>query len=160
MNLIRDTKTTAETLSNLLAGPLACDAIEQPDNHDQPGHSCVPIGTYQLVQHTSARLHEDDGVTPLRTWALVNPSLGVTHSPDDPIPGNCQYPHRSECLIHPANFARQLEGCIAPGAARTRAQGSGEWMVTNSRESFKMLRAYLDAHPEDWTLTISEEVQT
>ncbi len=104
----------------------------------------------------SARLHEDDGTTPLRTWALVNPDLGVTHSPDDPIPGGIGYPHRSECLIHPANYASQLEGCIAPGKSRTHILGNGGWMVTDSRATFKLIRSYLDAHPEDRTLTISE----
>lgn len=156
MNLVRDTKTATETLGNLTAGPVVADTIEQPDNHDTPGHSCIPVGTYQLVEHVSARLHEDDGTTPLRTWALVNPALGVTHAPSDPIPGGIGYPHRSECLIHPANYASQLEGCIAPGKSRTHILGNGGWMVTDSRATFKLIRAYLDAHPEDRTLTISE----
>ncbi len=49
MNLVRDTKTSTETMGNLTAGPVVADTIEQPDNHDAPGHSCIPVGTYQLV---------------------------------------------------------------------------------------------------------------
>lgn len=156
MNLTRDTKTFGEVLGKLTAGPLSFDTIEQPDNHDMPGHSCIPAGTYQLVPHISARLHEDDGKTPLKTWALVNPDLGITHLPTDPVPGGIGYAHRSSVLIHPANYASQLEGCIAPGARRARALGNGPWMVTDSRASFKALREYLDTNPGDRTLTISE----
>lgn len=154
MNLVRDTHTTEETLGKLAFGDAVADTIEQPDNGDQPGHSCIPWGRYQLVEHVSARLHEDDGVTPLRTWALVNPDLGVTHSPDDPL-WNTDYPHRSECLIHPANYASQLEGCIAPGASRGHMLGTTGWMVTDSRATFKAIRSYLDAHPEDRVLEIT-----
>lgn len=155
MNLIRDTKTFAETMGKLTYGPASCETVEQPDNHDMPEHSCIPMGTYTLVPHTSTRLHEDDGKTPLRTWALVNPALGITHSPDDPLPGGIGYPHRSECLIHPANYASQLEGCIAPGARRAPTLGNGPMMVTDSRATFKLIRDYLDAS-EDRILTISE----
>ena len=156
MNLTRDSKTFAETLGKLVFGTSTCETIEQPDNHDMPGHSCVPVGTYQLVPHTSARLHEDDGKIPLRTWALVNPDLGITHLPTDPVPGGIGYAHRSSVLIHPANYASQLEGCIAPGARRAPTLGGGPMMVTDSRATFKAIRDYLDAHPEDRTLTISE----
>lgn len=156
MNLIRDIHTATETLGKLAFGDSHADTIEQPSNHDLPGHSCIPLGTYQLVPHTSARLHEDDGVTPLRTWALVNPDLGVTHSPNDLVSPDCIYPHRSECLIHPANYASQLEGCIAPGASRAHMLGTTDWMVTDSRATFKAIRAYLDANPGDRTLTIAE----
>lgn len=155
MNLVRDTFTAAETLGKLAFGDAVADTIEQPEGGDQPGHSCIPTGSYRLVEHTSARLHEDDGKTPLRTWALVNEALGVTHSPDDPLPAGCQYPHRSECLLHPANYASQLEGCIAPGASRGHLLGTAGWMVTDSRATFKAIRTYLDAHPEDRVLEVT-----
>lgn len=158
MQVIRDTKALGYTLGVLTAGPIILDTIEQPDNHDAPGHSCIPPGSYTLVEHVSGRLHEDDGKTPLRTWALVNPQLGITHAPTDPLPGGIGFPHRSECLIHPANFASQLEGCIAPGKARSKVLGTDVWQVDDSRAAFKLLRSYLDAHPEDRTLTISEQV--
>lgn len=155
MNLLRDTKTFAETLGRIGFGTAYCECIEQPDNHDMPGHSCVPAGTYTLVPHTSARLKEEDGKTPLRTWALVNPALGITHAEADAIPGGIGYPHRSECLIHPANYANQLEGCIAPGQRRAPAE-AGTHMVTKSRDTFEAIRAYLDANPDDRTLVITD----
>lgn len=155
MNLVRDTKNFAETMGRLTYGTNSCETIEQPDNHDMPGHSCAPLGTYQLVEHVSARLHEEDGVTPLRTYALVNPLLGITHSPDDPVPGGIGYPHRADLLIHPANYASQLEGCIAPGERRAPA-AAGTHMVTKSRDTFNAIRAYLDANPDDRILVITD----
>ena len=156
MNLVRRLKTADETLGILTVGGKTFHIIEQPDNHDMPDHSCIPLGAYTLVPHISGRLHEMDGVTPLRTWALVNPGLGVTHSPNDPVRGGIGYPHRSECLIHPANYASQLEGCLAPGDGVSKLLGSKSWMVTNSRDAFGWIREYLDANTDDRTLIITE----
>lgn len=64
--------------------------------------SCVPKGMYQLVLH--------DTIKHPRSFALVNPDLGVIHEP------NTAYPQaRVACLIHVANFLRDLEGCIGVG---------------------------------------------
>ena len=68
---------------------LICHTIELPwrDNHQKV--SCIPAGTYTLVQRFSFRFG----------WHLQ-----VQH-----VPG------RSMILIHPANNAmRELQGCIAP----------------------------------------------
>jgi Family of unknown function (DUF5675) len=142
--LLRDTFTVTETLGkyDLRFFPeFSCDVLEQPRNHDIPDHSCIPTGTYQMVPHVSAHLHEDDGVTPLQTWAFVNPLLGVFHNPGDEVGYSGTYPVRTDCLVHPANFAAQLEGCQAPGDSRKQVNGS--WMVTNSRITFKKLRSLL-----------------
>jgi len=64
--------------------------------------SCVPAGTYELVLHDSVR-HP-------RSFALVNPALGVLHEPDQ------RYPEaRIACLLHVANTLQDLEGCIGLG---------------------------------------------
>ena len=84
------------------------------------GRSCVPVGHYELELHDSEAHPE--------TWALVNPSLGVVHFPPGP---------RSACLIHPANYAHELRGCIAPGLVRATQA------VFNSREAFAQLKTAL-----------------
>lgn len=141
IQISRDTFTPNETLGVAILGNFAFDTIERPDLNDQAGVSCIPLGTYDLVPHVSARLHEDDGVTPLQTWALVNPSLGVFHYAADGASYNGTYPVRSTILIHPDNLASTLEGCIGPGDSRTKV---GEfWMVTNSRATFKKIRDIL-----------------
>lgn len=97
------------------------------------GKSCVPVGRYQLVRHDSPK-HP-------RTWALVNHDLDVVHyEGDDGDPD----PDRATCLLHAANYARELLGCIGPGLSH--AMNGTEYMVTNSVRAMLKLR---DAVP--WT---------
>lgn len=64
--------------------------------------SCVPKGLYQLVLHDTEK-HP-------RSFALVNPDLGVIHEPDPRWPNA-----RTACLLHVANELKDLEGCIGLG---------------------------------------------
>ena len=86
--------------------------IERPWLDDKPKQSCIPPGNYGLIPHTI--LH--GALRGLQTYALSNPVLGVFAEPPDTYSG--QNPLRVACLIHPANWAFQLEGCIAPGKGR------------------------------------------
>lgn len=107
------------------------------------GQSCVPCGTYQLVRH--------DSVKHPKTWALVNFDLDVIHyEGDDHDPDE----DRATCLLHPAGFVHQLEGCIAPGLSVTKAP-DGQYMFTNSRKAMDKLQA-LVPWTDDHTLTIEE----
>ena len=154
--LIRDTFDPHETLGKIQAGEAIYASMEQPWNNDQPDHSCLPAGTYRLVPHISGHLHEADGVTPLQTWALVNEALGVFHSQQDvPADYSGGNPARTECLIHPANFASQLEGCISPGTSRQ--QYGDVWEVIDSRIAFDAIRQYLGSGTSGNTITISSD---
>ncbi len=76
-------------------GYTLCFTIELPWLGNRPNHSCIPEGTYTLVQRHSVRwgLH-----------LLVNGVVG-----------------RSLILFHPANNAlQQLRGCIAPVSSLIR----------------------------------------
>jgi Family of unknown function (DUF5675) len=91
------------------SGPLAtmgyCDlptgerlfTIEPPWKDNQADISCVPPGAYTLTPYHSP----EHGPT----WYLVNEELGV----------GGRGALRSYCELHSANWARQLEGCIAFG---------------------------------------------
>lgn len=72
----------------------------------QPEVSCIPDGTYQGVLHNTPD-HPN-------TIALVNPDLGVFHNPGD-VPEDKKVWARTDCLIHNANFVRQVQGCHAIG---------------------------------------------
>ena len=99
------------------------------------GKSCVPEGTYRLVTHSS-EAHP-------KTWALVNPDLDVVHYPEDGRDGV-----RALVLIHVANYARELRGCIAPGRLRT-LDSSGTRMVAQSlfaMSDIKRLLPWDDSH--------------
>lgn len=109
------------------------------------GKSCVPLGTYKLEKHESLK-HG-------KTWALVNHELDVLHyegqdnDPDE---------DRSTALIHAANFARQLQACIAPGTHTTQAP-NGEYMVASSRKAMDILRSKIP-WTNDHTLEIVESL--
>ena len=94
-----------------LDGSIFCRCIERPWKDNQRGISCIPPGSYSVIHHVSPRF---------------GPSLWVTDVPD-----------RSEILIHPANQARELMGCIAPG--RTFARWLDGWAVTDSRKTMASL---------------------
>lgn len=94
------------------------------------GKSCVPAGYYRLVRHDSPK-HP-------KTWALVNHGLDVVHyENDDHDPDE----DRATCLIHIANYASQLQGCIGIGLAHTKFENG--YMVTNSAKAMDKLRAIL-----------------
>lgn len=99
------------------------------------GKSCVPVGDYKLVRHNS-EAHPN-------TWALVNPDLNVLHQED---PAHPEW--RALVLIHAANRARELRGCIALGDRRF-VDSEGVNMVSNSRLSILELKRLLpwdDSH--------------
>ena len=127
--LIRDSDDGVCTLGTMTLSENggSWQTIERPwimDLSGKPGglagRSCVPPGTYDLMIH--------DSETHPETWALVNSSLGVTHW------GPSQ---RSVVLIHPANVAAELRGCIAPGLIR------GVRSVLRSRDAMVQLKAAL-----------------
>jgi hypothetical protein len=78
----------------------------------EPTRSCVPVGTYLLELH--------DTVTHPKTWALVNPALGVFHEPNEVPTGSVG---RSACLLHAGNYASDSEGCILVGLSRGLLNG-------------------------------------
>lgn len=105
--------------------------VELPWKDNLPGLSCVPKGTYQLAPR-GWEPGNPKGYDKTRVWELVN------------VPG------RSNILIHVANWARELKGCIAPGHVLNLDQ---EAMVQKSKEAVDFLREVLkdEAH----TLTIA-----
>lgn len=64
-------------------------------------------------------------------------------------------PGRSRILIHAANRARELEGCIAPG--RTLGFLADELAVLGSREALKVLMASLHDTNDYITITDPKE---
>jgi hypothetical protein len=110
--------------------------VEREWKDNQAGISCVPAGKYKLIPHSSRRFGE--------TWALVNHDLGVSHWQEDGIP-------RYAILIHKANYASQLEGCIAIG--KYLGVVGDNWSVTSSGHAMEYILALL-ADESGHTLTI------
>lgn len=92
--------------------------------------SCIGTGIYRAEpRETEARG---------KHWILSNPVLGVYRMPQD-VPGGVYA--RTLVLIHAANWAHELLGCIAPG--KERAKTDGEWGVTQSRAAMNELRTLI-----------------
>ena len=82
--------------------------LERSWRDNARGISQVPAGEYRLVPHDSRRHGE--------TWALVGRT--VSHYPDSKF-------ERDLILLHTANWAYQLQGCIAPGFVVSVAEVGG-----------------------------------
>jgi hypothetical protein len=144
LELVRDIETPYCTLGRLHFAGRSLFTIERawvPDPRSKGGTkgiSCVPLGDYRLDRHNSDA-HP-------KVWALVNPLLDVYHWPDD-VPPSKELVSRTACLIHAANWAHELRGCIAPGKTRIK-DARGRWMVTNSREAINDLRTVIGTRYE------------
>ena len=132
--LTRDMQLPDCTLGLLNVNGTVYCTIEKPWANNAEGKSCVPAGTYELMRHDSQK-HP-------KTWALENKALHVTHFPDPAHPD-----WRSACLLHPANWASELEGCIAPGMSRQMV--AGVWMVEQSKSAMDAIKdavPWIDGH--------------
>jgi uncharacterized protein DUF5675 len=97
------------------------------------GRSCLPPGRYLLMRHDS-ELHP-------RTWALVAPELWVYHW-DTSVPAGQRGRARTLSLIHIANYAGELRGCIGIGKLRA-TDGLGRRMVQRSADAMRDLQDLL-----------------
>jgi hypothetical protein len=127
---------------NFTAGVIASEnqliyTVERPWVQDDAGQhragtpfeSCVPEGLYDLY-----RFKRKSGDL---VWSIGNPDLGVflTRS------GRLYDTDRYACLIHTANHAHEVVGCIGPGLGALHR--SGGYKVTHSREAMAALEFLL-----------------
>jgi hypothetical protein len=100
----------------------------------EPFKSCINFGTYALNSYE--RPNGD------KVWALSNPNLDVFKLDTD-IPKSRKGKGRFLILIHVANRARDVVGCIGPGRG-WRTENDGTVMVTSSRDAMADLHKALD----------------
>lgn len=150
LSLIRDTATPGYCLGVLRAGALEFQTIERPWIPAPPGlgghpeTSCVPPGLYELVRHDTPK-HP-------RSFALVNAALDVYHDPTSVPPDRRAYA-RTDVLLHPANRASELLGCIALGMNR------GVGCVLESHSAFDRFNPTVPWIPGHWiSITWAEGV--
>ena len=85
-------------------------SLERGWQDNQKRISCVSEGIYPLVFEYSNRFNR-------MLWELKN------------------VPNRAECKFHPANYWRQLNGCIALGTKHLDIDGDGDPDITSSRKT-------------------------
>lgn len=109
-------------------GEKLAETIEKPWRNNQPFISCVPCGTYELIPFW--RSNGDD------VYALFNPELNVYVDMDDRPSDHGRY----GILIHIANWASEVVGCIAPGlelgvGKKRHTKGADKMMVYKSADA-------------------------
>lgn len=75
--------------------------------------SCIPEGTYDVLLENSPKFNK-------QLWEIK----GV--------------PNRSECKFHAANYAKQLNGCIALGKSRTHLDGDLIMDISSSTNTMQL----------------------
>lgn len=75
-----------------LNGEFLCFTLEDPDNNNHQGDSCIPFGTYDCIPH--------DGPKFKNVWEVTN------------------VPNRGAILIHSGNTINDTHGCILVGKKR------------------------------------------
>lgn len=85
--------------------------LEQDKNEKRD--DCIPPGLYPYKKHKSPKFGEC-------IWIQ-------------------KVPNRSEILMHPANYSRQLLGCIAPGKEHKDIDGDGLVDVTSSKSTMNQI---------------------
>ena len=115
------------TLGLVAVGEVRVWTLERPWLDNEPGTSCVPCGRYRLVLEPSPAFQRE-------LWELKD------------VPG------RSETKFHPANLAKELKGCIAPGVGLT-IHDTEYAETVQSRTALDRLHAAMGTARETW-LTI------
>jgi hypothetical protein len=113
-----------------LDGKVICKTVEKRWHNNQRQISCIPQGTY----HCTKRISQKYG----HHWHLQD------------------VPDRDLILIHSANWAHELLGCIGVGKSiaigADKKTGINAKMVTSSVATMQMLRAML---PDSFDLEIT-----
>ncbi len=106
--------------------------VELPWDDNQKGSSCVPDGSYKLYPWNSKK-HGN-------VLVMANPELKVWVNETDIPEGEVG---RSTCLIHSANYAHELRGCIAPGIDQMTNSKGKIIGVSNSKMATRLLMSKL-----------------
>jgi len=112
--------------------------LERAWDDNKPFVSCVPGGLYELEPHTGKG----------GTWALVGDT--VSHWEDEEHARFC-------CLFHPANYAHQILGCLAPGLSAVYVDPDADFpqiMVGRSGDAMGILKRALGVGSLGHTLEI------
>lgn len=113
------------TLGRLILDSTILYTIERPWLDNTPFQSCIPEGTYPVRKYSSQKYPD--------VWEI------------------CDVPERSHILIHAANYAKDVQGCIGVGMELA----SNAWWVKSSRNAIKILRMKL---PDEFDLNVTHYI--
>ena len=132
MILTRFISTDYGTFGKLIVDDKTFYTVEKPWQNNAPEISCIPAGEYTLAPHNSLKYGN--------VLCMVNEEMGVTHFKE---PNS----KRFACLIHVANYEKDVLGCIGLGSDYLGH------MVVSSKKSIQEFYEMVDPQKEH-TLTI------
>jgi len=124
--LERDYKGDDCTLGRLWFDGEVVYTLELPWKDNKTNISCIPAGTYDVEKTYSPAFGKD-------LWLIKN------------------VPDRSGIRIHPANFVRELRGCIAVGLDKADIDNDGVIDLKSSRKAMSLLN---DSLPDKFKIDI------
>lgn len=113
--------------------------VERPWANNEVRISCIPEGIYNLKLRESPMVERSSGGAHKKGWEVAD------------------VPNRTFIMLHPANWAEQLMGCIAVGTrfkVMKNPSGTNEHGVIQSRAAFNVLMDAMDPDDE-WRLNIT-----
>jgi len=131
--LTRTSGDDKQTLGVLTTDGFTCKSLELPDKNNASRVSCIPLGTY-VCKYSKSPLFSKNAGKDVFTYAVLN------------------VPKRAGIRIHSANYARQLLGCIALGAAHKDLDIDGQLDVIHSGDTMRKFEEVMNK--EDFELTI------
>ena len=123
---LRRTYQPTQTIGKLTGGGLDLCTIELVWDDNKSRKSCIPEGTYKATPRTSQKYGKH---------FLINGVQG-----------------RDLILVHAANYARELLGCIGVGLSHADIDKDGKPDVTSSKKAMEIL---LSKFPSGFELKIS-----
>lgn len=99
--------------------------VEQDWEDNEPGESCVPCGTYDLIWLATSTRVPPEYLG--HTWYLEGETVTAGYSGK----------RRTRCAMHQANIIDHVRGCIGVGTGR--GMFNGKWSVTSSEKAMKKL---------------------
>jgi hypothetical protein len=113
------------TLGRLILDGALFYTIERPWLDNTPFKSCIPEGVYRVEPYSSPKYPD--------VWELK------------------EVPERTHILIHAANHAKDVQGCIGPGMGLA----PGAWWVTHSQNAMTVLRSKL---PQEFEINVTHYI--
>jgi hypothetical protein len=104
------------TFSVLSFSGFSCYTVERPWIDNEKNISCVPPGIYPLRMRASAVVSKTTKRKYLEGWEI------------------CEVPGREWIMLHVANTAEDVEGCV--GVGDTLGVVDNKWAVMNSMKTF------------------------
>lgn len=138
MEIIREPQNGKQTLGTLNFEGHSLKTIELAWNNNERGKSCIPP-TIVMENGKEKRVLEPYKAVPRTSDKYKKHFIVLDTEP------------RKYILFHPANYSRQLRGCIAPGMGHSDIDKDGLKDVYSSKKAMNIL---LDKFPDGFTFDI------